>query len=921
MLDRVWSELRYQWRALTRRDSFDDEFTEEVAFHLEQEQRKLEARGVDSVEARRLARIAFGGVELTKEVDRHQRAVWTGAALERLLSHAFWDFRYGLRLLRRAPGFTAVAVLILALPIAANTAVFSLVNTVLGQPRPGRIDTLVSVFSRDRQRPDSYRDFSYPLYVDLRDRGAIFESVMAHTVALVGIREGETTKRSFVEIVSSDYFSTLGVPLAAGRPFSLDEERPGAHSPVAIASYSAWHRRGFDPGFIGSQVRVNGTPFTIVGIAPKGLRTTTLISPDWWLPLGTYDQVINEWFREGPKGLDNRANHALFVAGALKSGLTRAAAERALDDLSLVLAKEFPGTDRDRSFVLTGLPRLNLSSSPPNDAPVAFIAGLLTLMGGLVLGVACLNLANLMLARGAARRKEIGIRQALGSGRGRIVEQLLMEGLSLAMLGAVAGLLLSWWAHVALTAWVGSLATFVATDGIDLTVAPSTRMVLVAVGLAVLSTLCFALGPAWRLSRPSVTSDLKDVPGVVVRRFGSGTLLVGIQLTVSLALLAVAGLFVRSAVEAAGATPGFRLDRLLVFSIDPSFGAYNETQTRDLYRHVLQRVQSIPGVEHASFASKVAFGEFVERGLVAVPDRNTQDVPAGFTIITSRYFETVRLPILRGRGFTAQEDDRAIGIPPAVISEPLARRLFPDGDPLGRHAIVRRGSADAGGRGDSETRQTVTVVGIVPGSTQDILDVEPQSQIYVPYGPQFRAAMVLHVGIGAWVNEAAMLTTVQRELRRLDDQLPILTARTMTAQRDASVPRWAIRAAAMIFGMFGALALLIAAIGMYGLEAYEVARRTRELAIRMAMGATKGDIRRLVLRQGFKAAAVGLSLGLLLAVGMGRLVSSILYRVSPLDPAALIAAVIVLAVATLLACYIPARRATRIATLEALRTE
>jgi putative ABC transport system permease protein len=242
-------------------------------------------------------------------------------------------------------------------------------------------------------------------------------------------------------------------------------------------------------------------------------------------------------------------------------------------------------------------------------------------------------------------------------------------------------------------------------------------------------------------------------------------------------------------------------------------------------------------------------------------------------------------------------------------------------DPLGHQVTLRRGSADAGGRGDAETRQTLTVVGIVPGSTQDILDVEPQSQIYVPYGSQFRAAMVLHVGIGAWVNEAAMLTTVQRELRPLDDQLPILTARTMTAQRDASVPRWAIRAAAVIFGMFGALALLIAAIGLYGLEAYEVARRTRELGIRMALGATTGDIRRLVLRQGFKAAAVGLSLGVLLALGMGRLVSSILYRVSPLDPAALIVAVLVLGAATLLACYVPARRATRIATLEALRTE
>jgi predicted lysophospholipase L1 biosynthesis ABC-type transport system permease subunit len=256
-----------------------------------------------------------------------------------------------------------------------------------------------------------------------------------------------------------------------------------------------------------------------------------------------------------------------------------------------------------------------------------------------------------------------------------------------------------------------------------------------------------------------------------------------------------------------------------------------------------------------------------------------------------------------------------------VISEPLSRRLFPDADPLGRQITLRRGSLAAGGPGNADTREALTIVGVVPGTTQDIIDVEPRLQIYVPYRARFRAAMILHVGTAAQADETVMLTTVQRALRRLDDQLPILTARTMTAQRDASIPRWTVRAAAVVFGMFGALALLIAALGVYGLEAYEVSRRTRELGIRLALGATNGDIERLVLRQGVKAAAAGLSLGLLLAAIIGRLVSRILYRVSPLDPAALIAAVIVLGAATLLACYIPARRATRIATLEALRTE
>jgi predicted permease len=897
----------------------DDELDRELEVHLDLAAEERRQNGVPAGEAERAARKEFGSLALAREEVREMRK---GAALARLLSQAFRDFRYGLRLMARAPGFSVAAVLILALPIAANAAMFSLVDSLLFRSGPGRMGSLVALFSRDRQKPDSYRDFSYPLYVDLRDRGAIFESLTAHTPALVGVRESDTaaTKRAFVSIVSSNYFSTLGVQLAAGRPFTLEEERPGSNALVVIASYAAWNRSGFDPAFIGRQMRANGTPFTIIGIAPKGLRTGTLISTDWWFPLGTYDRLINELF--GAKGLDDRGNHALFVAGVLKPGMTKAVAAEALDALSSHLAEEFPATDRDRSFVLTSVRRLDPSSRPQlSEAPIAFVAGLLVLMATLVLAVACLNLANLMLARGAARRKEIGIRQALGGGRGRIVAQLFMEGLSLSVIGAGAGLALGWWVDSALTSWLGSIAGFANLGGVDLTIDPSMRMVLVTAALAVFSTVCFALGPAWRLTRQSVTSDLKDEPGVFVRRFGSGTMLVGLQLTISLALLAVGGLFVRSAIEAAAAGPGFALERQLVFSLDPSLTAYDEARTRDLYRDMLQRVKAMAGVEQASLASKVAFGEFVESGFVRVPNEDRREILAGYTIITSPYFDTLRLPILRGRAFTPEEDQRTVGNASAVISEPLADRLFPGGEPLGRQLTLRRGSAEAAGRGNVETFETLTVVGVVPGTTQDILDREPRVQIYVPFGSRFRSAMVLQVRLSASADELAMLASVQRELRRLDEQLPILSARTMTAQRDASVPRWAVRAAASIFGVFGALALLIASLGVYGLEAFEVARRTRELGIRMALGATKADITRLVLRRGARIAALGISLGLLLAVVIGRLVSSVLYRVSPLDLAALSAAVVVLAAATLLACYIPARRATRIATLTALRTE
>jgi putative ABC transport system permease protein len=888
-----------------RRRRLEQDLGRELQYHFERRVEDLRNEGRNDAEARRLATVEFGGIVAIQE---EVRETWTWRWLENVSR----DIQYAARTLRRNHGFAAVAVLILALPIAASSVVFSLINTVLLQPRAGRIDSLVSVFSRDRQRPDSYRDFSYPLYVDLRDRSAIFESVMAHTVALVGIQEGGATRRSLVEIVSSNYFSTLGVRLVAGRSFSPEEEHPGARPVVTIASYSTWRQHGFDPEFIGSQVRVNGTLFTVIGVAPPELRTTVLISPDWYFPLGADERLINQWFHEGPGRVDDRANHAFFVAGALKPDVLPTAAEQRLEVLSAQLGQAFPGTDRDRAFVLREMSRLGLSSEPQRAGPIDFIAGLLILMSAMVLGVACLNLANLMLARGAARRREIGIRQAIGGGRVRIVGQLLIEGLTLSLIGAMAGILLAWWGHRALTAWITRVVGMVALDGVNFTVALSWRMVVVASGLAVLSALCFALGPAWRLTGPSVTSDLRGEPDIL-QRFGSGKSLVGLQLAVSLALLAAGSLFVRSAIAAAGASPGFALERLLVFSLDPSLGAYDEGQTRALYRDVLDHVRSIPGVEHSSLASKVAFGEFVENGTVTSRDQDAHNVTAGFTIVTSEYFATLRLPILRGRGFSVDEDQRTPPVVPAVISASLVQQLFPSGDPLGQQVTVRRGN--------SEAMDTVMVVGVVPGTTQDILDSESQSQIYLPYGARFRAPMVLHVGLDGRTDETTMLKAVQSELRRLDGQLPILTARTMKAQRDASIPRWAIRVAATAFGLFGCVALLIATLGVYGLQTYDVERRTRELGIRLALGATNWEIKALILRQGLKTAGVALFAGLLLAIGIGRLFSGLLYRVSPLDPVALIVAALALSITTLVACYLPARRATRLATVDALRVD
>jgi len=822
------------------------------------------------------------------------------------------DLQHSIRLLRRTPGFTAVAVLVLALGIGANTAVFSIVNALVLQPRQGRIDQLVAVYSRDRNKPDHYRDFSYPGYVDMRERADIFDGLLAHTFSTVGITEGDTTTQTFASIVSANYFETLGVRLAAGRAFTAEEERPGSHRHVAIASYAVWRRKGLDPAFVGSTVRVSGSDYTVIGVTPRGFAgTMTLLSPEWWFPLGNFDAIVNEMFKQRATGLQDRGHYAVNLAGALRPGLSRQAAEQALETLARRLDVDHPETDKDQVFVLGALPRLGVGSQPRGDGPLGTLGVLLMCMAGLVLVVACLNLANLLLARGKARRKEIAIRQAIGVTRWRLVRQLVTEGAVLASVGTVVGAVVGWWSGAALSAWV----TGVLPLGIGVQIEPSSRIIAAAAAFAILSTMSFALGPAWSMSRPALVADLKGdlaSTAVVRRRFRSGSLLVVGQVAVSLALVAAGGLFLRAAINAAGIDPGFSIERHLVFSLDPSLAGYDAARTRAIYRDVLARVRSLAGVEHASLGSIVPFGEFQEGRQVRLK-RDDEPVGADFTVVGADYFETMGLHLLRGRAFTQVEEEAGAPAKVAVIDRAFAKKMFADADPVGRQVLVQPR--------EGEASEPFTIVGVVSEMKHDLFDLDPRPHLYAPHGAVFRAFMTLHVRTAAGVPDGTMLATIRRELAAVDARLPIMFARTMHEQRYRSVTEWSVRAAATLFSTFGLLALALAVIGVYGLKAYDVSQRTREIGIRMALGATAGDLRRLIVREGIRTTIVGVVFGLLLAAGIGKLSSSLLYQVSPVDPIVLVTAAVVLSAAATLASYMPARRATTIAPLDALRAE
>src|SRR5213595_2761311 len=486
------------------------------------------------------------------------------------------DLRFAVRQLFKALGFTIAAVTVLALGIGVNTAVFSLVNTLFfAPPAYAKPHEMVQLFSQDKKDPNKFRGFSYPTYLDIREQNAVFSDAMSFNLALIGLGQKGDTRRAFAAIVSSNYFSVLGVPLARGRSFLPEEETPGHDAQVAIVSYSYWARHDLDAGVLGSHLLINGRSFTIVGITPKGfVGTMTILSPEVWLPMSVYDQAANDFESDNKTTIDDRKGTQVRVMGRFKPGMTAAAAKPALEGLAANLEKAYPVEQKDQTFIAAPVSRNTVSTNPSAESGLKSIAPLLLGMAVVVLLVACLNLANMLLARGTARRKEIAIRLALGGSRWRIVRQLLTEGFLVALLGGIGGLILGLWSSDLL---VGSMRKLMPLD-IVWSSGPNPAILAATFGFCLLGTLMFALGPALKISRTALVSDLKEHAGEdVVRRrwkFLPRHPLVVVQIAFSLALLTAAALFIRGAKEAASVDTGLKPGASLLLETDASLAGY-----------------------------------------------------------------------------------------------------------------------------------------------------------------------------------------------------------------------------------------------------------------------------------------------------------------------------------------------------------
>ena len=835
------------------------------------------------------------------------------------------DLRYSARLLLKHPGFTLTAVGVLTLGIGVNAAIFGIINGLMIRPlagadAPGEV---VGVFSKDRTTEHGYRAFSYPGFADLRDAGGPFAHLAGHTVANAGVTENNTTRQSTVDIVTTGFFETLGVQPVYGRDFTMDEERPGTAARAVIVSYKVWERSGLDRDILTQTVRINGQDFAVVGVSPQQFTgTTAILGAEYYLPVGVHDAIASDLDANGSFSISDRRSRPLILVGRLKPGVTRQQADAQLKVIAAAHERAYPDDNKNQDLVVGTLDRLDISTRPQNTQ-VWLPMGILQGLAATVLLTSCMNLANMMLAFGSARQKEIAIRLAIGGTRSRIVRQLLVQGLMLSLAGGALGLLTATWAAQWL---VSSMATvFPIFLALDLT--PDTTVLVATLIFCSLATMAFGLWPALRLSRPDLLSSLKDRSGEMSGKFaGRITVrdaLVTTQLALSLALLVVSGLFVRGATAGASANPGFDVGQLAIAQIEPSLGGYDAARGREAHRALLETLRSTPGIESVAEASALPFGDYSFGAAVQRegPRLKNEDPEAARKLlqvhtytITSDYFKTLGLTMVQGREFTAAEEAAVGGTTPLIIDTTLAERLFANENPVGK--LLQYG-ADSG----TADSKPMVIVGLAPAVKHDLFTNRPEAHIYVPSGAADSTRMFVYVRAAAPLTGDAIVRSVREQLRAADANLPVTFVKSFRAQHEGSAQVWVLRTAAKMFLTLALAGAFVAVIGLYGVRSYLVSRRTREFGVRMAIGASPVDVLRLVVRESLATTTVGLTIGLGLGTLLGWGLRAAIYQISPLDPVTLAAATGILAISSFTASIIPARRAANVLPMTALRND
>jgi predicted permease len=818
------------------------------------------------------------------------------------------DLRYAIRTFAKAPGFTVIAVLSLALGIGANAAIFTLVNAVLFKPMPApHPEQLVALYTTE---PSSRYpgDFSYPDYRDYRDHNEVFSDLFLHYGTPVSMRNNnDKAELIWGELVSGNYFTGLGVTSEAGRVLAPDDDRAEGTSPVAVLSHSFWKRRfGGDRNLIGKEVRLNGHDFTVIGVAREGFSGTRFVGfiPDVWLPVSMHASVV-----AGSEALlENRGGQAFNVNGRLKPGVTIEQATAAMKITAGQLAEAYPRTN---SNIGVGMVPAATKTQPAITllGYVPIVSALLMGIVALVLLIACANVANLLLARASVRRREIAIRLALGATRWRLIRQLLTESVLLSLAGGGLGLLFAQWGNT-LVPLANPQLDF-ATIDFSYDLALDKRILGFTLVVSLLTGIIFGLLPALQASKPDIVTTLKGEALSVasgMRRFSLRNVLVVAQIALSLVLLISAGLFIRSMQHVQEMSPGFESKRTMLASVDVGLHGYDEAKGRRFFKQILERLNSLPGVEAASIAGPLPLDAYNKGSNLIVegyvPRYENERIEVGYSTVGYDYFRAMKTPIVEGRSFSEHDDQQSPRV--VIVNETLARRFWPNESPIGKRLQLGK----SGGA-------YYEIVGVAKDGKYLLLGEPPTEYLFLLHAQNYDGKMTLIAGTSG--EPGNLGDAIRQEVANLDSELPVSGVRTMPAFLDRLLS--GPKSIAGLASIFGVIALLVASVGLYGVMSYAVAQRAREVGIRMALGARAGDVLRLVLKEGLILIGAGIGIGLVAAVGATSVLSSFLYGVSRTDAATFVAVPVVLTAVALLASYLPARRAARVDPMVALRYE